>query len=342
MRRKHEGKKREKGTALLVAILLCAIIGSAALGINAIALRQINISETYSNGLVAYYTAESGLEEGLLLYRYNKEIQIPKNQTIGERVVYRYFMNQSENMRSNPSNDSGTSSVYTLSDRQQVYDLQITSKEKYFGQDTDGSGFINEIDINNYNVNSTSFKIIKDEAKNFSISMNPASPTDNANRIYLFWKWLKPCDRSWPHALEVKLKIFAPSPATKDEYSALFEDPTCPGSNIANADSPSVLNDGVYTPFANNDLKTKMNISALAVKEMVLKPIGGKANSGDGIIFGFNQGSPDAATPTTSLNTTINSIGYFAGATREIDAHIDRQSGSILDLFNYVIYKGGR
>jgi len=343
LRRKHEGKKREKGTALLVAILLCAIIGSAALGINAIALRQINISETYSNGLVAYYTAESGLEEGLLRYRFNKNIQIPTdNTTPGVPAnVFRNFLDLTP-MRTNKE-DTGVPLGYTLVSRQQVYDLRVYNRANFYGEDLHSPlGVLDAQDLADPNYGSTnSFdKIVKDEEKDFAI----AYPSDQIkNRIYLFWHWTASCASA--RALEVKLKIDQEqlTPTTQDEYTALFKDPSCSGS-IANADTPIQITNGVYAPVAPpSDLKTKMNISALKIKSMSLKPIGGSGNAD--LVFGFAQGeSTNVNNPALVFapTTNINSIGYFAGATREIDAHIDRQNGSILDLFNYVIYKGGR
>ncbi len=63
--------KKRRGSALLVAIMLSAIFAAAIVGVSLLAVRQLNTSKAYSNGLVALYTAESGIEEGLLRNRFN-------------------------------------------------------------------------------------------------------------------------------------------------------------------------------------------------------------------------------------------------------------------------------
>jgi hypothetical protein len=80
-----------------------------------------------------------------------------------------------------------------------------------------------------------------------------------------------------------------------------------------------------------------MGKTAMTITEMIIKPVGG---SNDGIYYGFTQGQPDQRL-TSGLATTIQSTGYFAGNSRQIVANIDRQTGTVLDIFNYVIFKGG-
>ena len=362
MRKLH---KKKKGSALLVAILLSAIIGAAALGVNAIAIRQVNISETYNNGLVAFYSAESGLEEGLLRYRFDKNIQIPT--TTGNTLdninrqptnTFRNFLNLTP-MRESGSSDSGVPLGYMLSDKSQVYDLQVYYQQKYFGEDINNDGVVNQVDVANINYGAvgTPYRIIKDEAKEITIV-----GSGDDNKIFLYWRWTTSCQYPHKRAIEVKLKIDEANPASRDEYSAVFSDPTCGTSGkIANADIPSTLEGGVFTPLAGSDLKAKMNISALKIKEMTIKPVNEPAHQflsiniitgemkwgpsyNDTIVFGFaqgnNAGNPNNPAKTVGPTTTIKSIGYFSGATREFVANIDRQNGAILDIFQYVIYKG--
>ena len=347
---KHSSQTKT-GAALLTAILLSAIIGAAALGVNAIAIRQINISETYNNGLVAFYSANSGLEEGLLRYRFDKNVQIPTviNETSDDlnrqpENVYRNYLSDDPSpdhpyMRRELS-DEGISlaSGYPFSDKLQVYDLAVFFQQQYFGQDLSVDRKINQFDLDNSNYGpaGTPYRIIKDETKNFSINFFDST---NNNNIYLYWKWIQPsCTSS--RALEVKVKIYQPDPIASDEYTALFRDPVC-ASPIPNSDLPDSISgtsQKIYTPLLDSDLKAKMNISALTVSEMSLRPVGG--TNDDGVVFGFSQG-PGANAKTAGPTTTIKSIGYFSGASREATAEIDRQNGTILDLFNFVIHKGG-
>ncbi|MCX6812411.1 MAG: hypothetical protein NTW79_02205 [Candidatus Berkelbacteria bacterium] len=346
--------KTKKGTALIVAIFMVAIIGSAAIGINAVALRQINISETYNNGLVAYYSAESGIEEGLLRFRFDKNAEVPKiidDATVTSDLLNRQPLNVFRNylakptMRTNQS-DNGTVAGYSQSDRQQIYDLSVFYKQKFAGVNTNGDGKFDASDLAAVDLNSIpadyNYIVQKDNQKSYTISQT-ASPQDN--NIYLFWRWLKPCSGAGysAHALEVKLKLDTSTLQNnqagifKDEYTGLFKDTTC--DSIANANNASIVA-GTTNVYSAGELKAALEISALNVKEMSIKPIGNTAGSGDGVIFGFVQGL-DFKTKVAGPTTTVNSIGYFFGASRQITADISRQTGTILDLFNYVIYKGG-
>lgn len=342
-------KKKKKAAALLTAILLSSIIGAVAIGVSALAVRQVNISETYGNGLVAFYSAESGLEEGLLRYRFNKDTQVPfvintTTDVIGRTPARKYRSLLDRNpMNTYSATGIGNNNFYLLSDRSQVYDLQTYYKQSYYGDDVDNNGYISQADFTNLSrPNNDFYKLAKDEQKDFTITGSNNPSTDN--RIYLYWRWSSNCNAGKARrALEVKLKVDTAAsglPADRDEYTALFKDTTC-GQTIANADTPTILASGptVFTAAGGGaDLKTKMNILSLKVVSMSLKSVGGSNN--DHIAFGFNQGNQNGGSKVAGPTTTIRSLGYFGGVTREISANIDRQSGTILDIFNYVIYKG--
>ena len=238
-------------------------------------------------------------------------------------------------MRTN-SDATGSPFPYALADRQQVYDLRIDNLAPFFGDDLNNSSTLDADDLANQNYGTdqnSPYLIAKDEEKNFAITY----PDDSIkNQIYLFWRWKNQKCTS-PRALEVKLKIDQAPAGTSDEYSALFKDPSCTNS-IPNADTPvEKIASKVFAPAVPpTDLKTKMNILSLKVKGLALKPIGGVGNAD--LVFGFYQGgNAQVFGPTTN----IESYGYFAGASRETTAKIDRQSGTILDLFQYVIFKKG-
>ncbi|MCX6810340.1 MAG: pilus assembly PilX N-terminal domain-containing protein [Candidatus Berkelbacteria bacterium] len=329
---KNYGQKR-KGAALVVAILLAAIIGSVAIGVTAIAFRQVNIAETYNNGLAAFYAAESGEEQGLLNFKYDKNIEIPANITTSNSDLlkrqpinaYRNYLNLTP-MRS-PINNSGVTGPYSLADRTQVYDLRVYYQQAFTGDDVDSNGLVDGNDLKNYSTNSQ-YTIAKDDSKAFAINAGVA------NDVNLFWKWITPSCNGKSRALEVRVKDSA-----SNEHTSLFQDPSFGCPNITNAENSTVTPGGIIGVYTLSSLKTKMNITALTITEMTLKPVGG---SNDGIYFGFTQGAPGMPGQrySSGLTTTIKSTGYFAGNSRQITADVDRQTGTILDIFNYVVYKG--
>lgn len=355
---KPKSIRKRKGAALVVSILLAAIIGSAAIGLTAIAFRQVNIAETYNNGLAAYYAAESGIEQGLLYYKFDKNAEYPAiiNTTYSPDPAkllrrpanaYRNYMNEPTTMRKplhSPEVDSDKTGIggdYSSTGREQVYALQSFYKQSLVGDDT--KNLIGIIDGNDLKetTNST-YKIDKDNEAVFTVNSDPADKS--VNQIFLYWRWVSPNCNGLSRAVEVKLKVKEVSSSGQDEYTALFKDPRCP--NILRAETPSPVSGipNVFTPLSgsSSSLQAAMNppITSLTVMEMSLKPVGNTANSGDGIYFGFSQG-PANKRYTSGLNTTVQSIGYFAGNSRQIIANVDRQTGTIQDIFNYVVYKGG-
>ncbi|MFA5157723.1 MAG: pilus assembly PilX N-terminal domain-containing protein [Patescibacteria group bacterium] len=339
--------KKRKGSAIIVAVLLSAIVGGAAIGIAAVSTRQIKISETYNKGLLAFYAAESGLEEGLLYYKHNPSQEIPEiidiTDTTGgaERLpknVYRNFL-KNDDMRP-VNNNHGILAGYTSNLRQQVYDLQVFYKQKYYGDDrADPRGIIDSADIAGTTDNK--YRLQKDEASTFDI-------LPENNNIYLYWRWTKACNVSpgdtnpHPRALEIKIKTKEVSPiSNKNEYTKVYKDPRCAGtiSNSTNAIASS--DPAVFSP--GTELKSNMGISALTAVELIIKPVGNTAASDDSIYFGFNQIATGAAQPsirTTGPTTTVKSVGYYNGTTRQITANINRQNGTIADIFQYVLYQG--
>lgn len=335
MRKTRSKLKKRKGAALVVAILLSAIIGSAAIGVTAIAFRQVNIAETYNNGTAAYYAAESGLEEGLLRNKYNKDVEIPEvidtnhiytpdPAKLLSRPAYAYrdYMSEPTIMKKPSTDKTGVPLGDTATDREQVYDLQTYYKQSFVGDDiANPKGIIDGADL--AATTNNAYQIIKDNSKAFTIN------SGQTNDVNLFWKWISPACG----ALEVKIKD-----STGNEHTSLFQDQSSGCTKITNAQSAANFTapGGFVGAYNIAAIKTNMNISALTAVTMTLKPVGGSNN---GIYFGFTEG-PVGHRNSSGLATTIQSIGYFAGNSRQITAKIDRQTGTILDIFNYVIYKG--
>lgn len=343
--------KKKKGSALIVAVLLASIIGGAAVGIAAVSTRQVKISEAYNKGTLAFYAAESGLEQGLLYYKHSSNQEIPKAIDISETKstlqreplkAYRNFLKPNDIRPDDAVH--GVNVGYSGSVRDQVYDLQVYYKQKYFGDDKDGSGQIDPADISA--TGDTKYQILKDDAASIDI-------LEENNNIYLYWKWAAACNvgggvTPHPRGLEIKIKTKEINPiSNKNEYTIVLRDSRCGSQSIAAKSSletdavgaPSAA--GVFWPGA--ELKSKMGIASLTATNMTIKPVGNTAASNDSIFFGFNQvatGTNHPSIRTSGPFTTIKSTGYYNGTTRQITANINRQSGTIADIFQYVLYQG--
>ena len=63
-------------------MLLITSIGVITFGIGRALFVQTQTGALYENGVMAYYAAESGIEEGFLMYRYNQNSEIPENKRL--------------------------------------------------------------------------------------------------------------------------------------------------------------------------------------------------------------------------------------------------------------------
>lgn len=79
---------KQRGSALIISMMLIATVGAVAFGIAKLLFADTAISATYENGAVAYYAAESGIEEGFLRYKYNMNAEVP----IGQPEVSAYWI----------------------------------------------------------------------------------------------------------------------------------------------------------------------------------------------------------------------------------------------------------
>lgn len=69
--------KDRRGSALIISILLMAVIATASFGIARWALIEISSGQIQQANIKAYYLAEAGIEEGLLRWRYNHQVETP-------------------------------------------------------------------------------------------------------------------------------------------------------------------------------------------------------------------------------------------------------------------------
>ena len=69
---------KKKGSAILIATLLVTAIGSLAFSFGKILLADITSASIYENGVGSYYSAESGIEEGMLRYRFSSSATVPE------------------------------------------------------------------------------------------------------------------------------------------------------------------------------------------------------------------------------------------------------------------------
>lgn len=328
----------------------------------------------YESSISAYYAAESGIEEGLLRYRYNANSELPfTSWTLDEDEVFRSNLtNNSDSTTITPSTlGPGISAVNGLANNSdQIYDLRMgfigTNGDPFYGN---GSGD-NDLDKNdligsNYASSGSPFYVPKDES--LKIDLSPLTANSLLPTITLFANFfgltsgassVEKCKTSF----EIKFLTKNSAGITREDKALLTYHPTC--STTLNIPANSMLSgiDPDFSLRSGTEYKLyfkKTNLGDIFTLlgspvpnsqdnvELYIKPLThdatiGLASSGCDI----NPPAPTTCTSKTSNvvmagpYTSVQSTGYYGGVTRKLTADIDRRSGTVYDLFDYVIYKG--
>jgi len=355
--------KKLKGTALLIAILLVTAIGTIAFSFGRIMALEIDNAAIYENGISAYYAAESGVEEGLLRYRYSASAAVPfEDWTLNQNKVLRTDLSAKQMVST--TDDGIARTIDILAPLKQIYDLRLgylgsEGKSKFtpfYGQDAnqDGNFDLNDLRSANYAASADSpFYLQKDESLKFNYSKN--LDISASKPLVLMVNFINPAGATFipENALmEIKATVKRPTLPRPQEYKKMlaFERPTGKNSGVHGGKINDYFSD-IFVPgsetlvYANNLLadlgvpvEPGMEIT-LALKPLYYDVKIGLATSGCLLNYAMNLNCTMKADSVLSgPYTTINSTGYYGGATRTIEAKINRQSGTLYDLFDYVVY----
>lgn len=366
--------KKARGSALIIAMLMIASIGSIAFGIARIVFLESNITTLHENSVLSYYAAESGIEEGFLRYRYSMNATVPFNNWYqSNQANETYYRTNLPDMLVNAG--TGWNGIIPkpadyFDKAEQSYDLRMgylgTAGTATYTDPVLGGGWVPaKIKSAAFGTGESSFlKIGKDENYKFDLSNYNFS-----NSFSLGLKFFELGDDGIVNQSEYCTAVAEVKFVTEDmsgnnaEYKALTSpNPgACtsvvgggslryPGITSIGAGTGSNGTDPIYY-YRYNDLIGQMLSNAGAVipangryrkAELQIKPLFHPAMA----IFGSKTCADGAACPSsdsvvTGPYTTIKSIGYYGGTTKTLTANIDRQSGTLYDLFDYVIYNNG-
>lgn len=344
-------QRKKRGSSIVIAILLVTAIGSIAFSFGRVLLMEISNASTYENGVNAYYSAESGIEEGFLRYRYQSNSEIPGTYALDNPKYFRTTL--ADNTVDKGLLDSGISKTmpnFSLAGKQ-IYDLRMgfvgIGKQTFYANDADNDGrlsVINDVANANYSSGENSyFNIKKDESLKFQLD----SAFDwSGNDIVAHFAYPVAAQND-SMFIEAKATVRSPSGIIKEYKKMIRYDLN---QNLGSAGNTDYIN----ASFTGAGTKKYMTAASLLADlgvvyevnqsiTLMLKPLyydvdfalsSSKCQNGFGI--GGCEGTKVTVLP--GPYTTINSTGYYGGVVRTLQAKIDRQSGSLYDLYDYVIY----
>ncbi len=309
---------------MVIAILLMAAVSGVVFAMGRLFYLDTSLAGIYENSTVAYYAAESGIEEGLLRYRFDRNSEVPaENQPDFEYI------------RSNTATQSvGGIASFTsagLDPVQEIYDLSMTYKQNFYGNDVTGEGSLTENDVadSNYDPGKIYF-IPRDESVKIDISDVSALSSD-------LNMYFKPSDYASDFTYRnmlIEAKIIGTVGGKLNEYKKVLVDASNPHDFDANSIvkmTYSVLKGTFEVVNAKKNIAKSTAFDSGTTLYLYLKPIGA------GVTFGIDPASSNDK--IAGPYTTVKSTGYFGGTSRTLEAKIDRQSGTVYDLFDFVMYQ---
>lgn len=367
---------KKRGSAIVIAIFLVAAIGGLAFSFGKVFLLEAANANLVESGISAYYAAESGVEEGFLRYRYDRNAEIPFSQwTLGEDSVFRSNLTDSQVFNDGNMGVSKTNTPIANNNKQIYYLRQGyigTFGEPFYGQDASNNGYLDDDDFQvsspAYGSGEYSFlRIKKDETYKIKLDgLRLDSANLGNNDLELFAKFINPSANPRGNSIMyVKLTVDEGLGGIKEYRTMITSDNS--GSNSSTATC------GLLGRRANCYLEKDILIANLINNT----PAGTTAWHQPNLLYSLLTTQLNASIPTSSAKitlflrplyydayiglstkscvagscgslktsvvpgpyTNISSTGYFGQTAKTIEANIDRQSGSLYDLFDYVIYK---
>lgn len=373
---------KKKGSALIVAMLLIAGVGAVAFGIGRLLFVETKTATLYENGIVAYYAAESGVEEGFLRYKFDRNADLPASEVPqdGDPVGQTYFINfnNDSTIRTNLSDKTvaaGSKSFSTLinvSDdaayqTKQIYDLKIsylgTDSKPWYGHDVantigtgapDGQLTKEDLLNSNYSLAGSDYSVLKinqDSSAKIDLTNIQTNLVSGAKIMLLFEGDMSSTTNKCRAMAQLKLSV-EDSAGTAREFKDLTNyNQTICSSVIAidqNKLMPAISEDSINNTYIyyEIDLKEMLNRAGFTLSNnnssvvLTVRPLY------SGVKYGLYasdcNSSPALCTTLAKVIsgpfTAIKSVGYYGGVARTLMANVDRQSGTLYDLFDYVIF----
>jgi hypothetical protein len=298
-----------QGSALVITILVIAVISAIGFSVSRLSISQLRQTTQLEDSTVAYYASESGVEQGLLMWKYNHDVEVPNNVTGGmSQDVTDAFRVNMEDMA------TSTGDVKLAPEgnkKDSIYDLRIWYK--------------------NPNIGGTSKEVVCEN----SLLSEPTSECANAVA-----EGRPVTDTGAQPALEKNKVVEYDATGISQIYLRWgFEDDTFCMTHSDNLGRSVCLLEINFYPsgekqFLEYNLRTGYN-RALPTDTSKIFITAQSDNLKEYLISvsGADQKIP-------SRFSTIESTGYYGLAKRKLQIKIDRFSGTVFGPYGLIIYQG--
>lgn len=355
--------KKQRGSAIVIAVLLTTAVGAVAFGFGKTLALHLTNESLYENGIGAYYAAETGIEEGFLRYRYGRAedtkvspflpafaglanpakewIDAEDNVVRSDLTSKSVIGNSAQLVRGVDKTSLVLFNAQVTDPNHQYYDLRVGAKT--IGENgtvgNAGSG-VPDAQLD------PEYTIARDESRKIDLG---GYFIDGSRDLTLNFKMIPPFatadgfDFTNCTLIEAKFE-FLTSTGDVIERKKLLKNSSSAcryarAGIITEALAGSTTVDYVVTGNVAKvtGLKTKIDsILPYSRTTLFLKPIGSDINYS---LILPNNPAVLAANPLNNQKSTITSTGYYGGTVRTLEAKVDLSSGSLYDLYDFVIFK---
>ncbi|MCX6806952.1 MAG: hypothetical protein NT135_02430 [Candidatus Berkelbacteria bacterium] len=311
--------KKTKSSALLIAILIISLISAVTLSVSRLAISEIKMSAGASESSVSYFAAEAGLESGLARWRWDNYIEMPSGATETSKNINRYDLTPYVGQNPIKWENIDPTTGFGSDKKDHIYNqLKIWYKAPFVGEDKVSSGTIDASDLNDASYGkdgSGSYAqhyLIKDQR---SVEFDAGT----SGSVTLYWKWTQGIPGSTPGlGLEVEVRGLAGGVETIQ--TNIYGNPL----DIVGAVSPDGPSGNVYWK--------QISFTGLTNPKLYFRPWQGN------IVYGIQPTDPTKKIGTEK--TYIESTGIYGYTKRKLLAEIDRSSGQIINIYDFVLYGG--
>jgi hypothetical protein len=310
----------------------------------------------FEDSLKAYYASEAGVEAALLEWRFNHDVELwnkDKAKVCAERVVTggdtsicdelilsRAVSLDSQSIAGKPVQDI-TDQIFDENGKmktgddlqapanQSWYEMRMYFRDPY--QPTRGDV------ADPANVNENPIRINKDETYEVRF------PDEDAYRIYMEWKptydWIPGTD-------DIKL-LWEPVVEDMNGDYIIYDDP----ARFVNPELPSAIKERQYFSdnyIEQNEKQFNINTSRFGSGMKILRvTVQIKTNGNDYDVNGEKKGvylflraidNNSNMIHIPDNQVTIEVVGHYNNISRSVEYTLDRQSGTIMNIFDYGVY----
>lgn len=307
------------GSALIITILVIAVVSAIGFSVSRLTISQMRQTTQLEDSVKAYYAAESGIEQGLLMWRYNHNVEVPKeNLSQDDPQTMRVFMNDMSTKDANISQPEPNVSNIPY------YDLRIWYKNPII------DGWSEEI-VCSENATSSYCTSPQENQPITRTGTEPALAKDSAiqynmqgvDRILLKWEFE---DDSYCRS-NCRDNQGLPTICTANFSNSICKIEFIPINEQGDMDWDKKYlisyneRDNLGMPV-NNIQIARFRVFGSGLKEYMIS----------------SQATGDDAKMSSGF-TIIESTGYFGNAKRRLQIKINRTSRTILGPYDMVIYQ---